>query len=157
VLILCLLPAFIALAYIHAYGVNCIFWDGFEFVPLIEKYYKGTLTFQDFYSQHNEHRFLFPRLVMLPLGLATRYNTVAEMYVGWGFLCLSALPVFLLCRMLYRDALTATGAFIPAVWILFSLRQSANLLWGWQMSFFMASAFFLLSMYFMQSSRRLDG
>ena len=132
VIVLCLLPAFIALMYIHSYGVNGVFWDEFSTVPLFEKYYDGTLAFRDFYAQHNEHRLLFPRLVMLPLGLATRFNTVAEMYVGWGFLCLSALPILFCCRRMHSDALTAYTAFIPAAWILFNLRQSENLLWGMQ-------------------------
>ena len=104
VIILCLLPAAITLAYIHAYGVNSVYGDALYFCPLIERYYQGTLTFQDFYAQHNEHRPLFPRLVMLPLALATRYDTVAEMYVGWGLICLSAVPVFLLCRRCIRTA-----------------------------------------------------
>ena len=157
VIVLCLLPAAIALAYIRAYGVNCVWGDSLYFCPLFEKYYHGTLTFQDFYAQHNEHRLLFPRLVMLPLGLATRYNTVAEMYVGWGFICLGAVSVFLLCRRLCPDRLTAATVFIPVAWILFSLGQYENLLWGWQLIFFMANAFFLLSMYFLQRARRLDG
>ena len=157
VVILCILPAFIALAYIHAYGVNVVFWDEFQMVPLFERYYQGTLTFHDFYAQHNEHRLFFPRLLMLPLGLATRCNTVAEMYVGWGFLCLSALPLYLFCRRLGADPLAGSAAFIPAAWILFNLRQSENLLWGWQLLFFMSVTFFLLSMHYLEKARRLDG
>jgi hypothetical protein len=157
VIVLCLLPAAIAFGFIHAYGVNTAYGDALYFCPLFEKYYQGTLTFQDLYAQHNEHRILFPRLVMLPLGLATRYNTVAEMYAGWGFICVGAAEVFLLCRRLYPDRLTAAAVFIPAAWILFSLGQYENLLWGWQMIFFMGNAFLLLSLYFLQRARRLDG
>ena len=157
VVVLCLLPAAIAFGFIHAYGVNTAYGDALYFCPLFEKYSQGTLTFQDLFAQHNEHRILFPRLVMLPLGLATRYNTIAEMYVGWGFICMGAGAVFLLCRRLYPDRLTAAAAFIPAAWILFSLGQYENLLWGWQLIFFMANAFLLLSLYFLQRSRRLDG
>jgi hypothetical protein len=156
-ILLCLLPAGIALGFIHAYGMNSVYGDALYFCPLFEKYHQGTLAFQDLYAQHNEHRVLFPRLVMLVLGLATRYNTVAEMYVGWGFICVSAVTVFLLCRRLYPDRLTAAAVFIPAAWVLFSLGQYENLLWGWQMIFFMANAFLLLSMYFLQRAQRLDG
>jgi hypothetical protein len=153
----CLLPAVIALTYIHAYGLNGVVDDGLSFPPLFQKYYYRTLTFQDFYAQDNEHRPLFPRLVMLALGLATRYNNVAEMYVGWGFICLSAVPVFLLCRRLYPDGLTAAAVFIPAAWILFSLGQTESLLRGWLLILFMGNAFLLLSMYFMERARSLDG
>lgn len=157
VALLCLLPPLLALAYIQAFGVDCVFMDSLHFPGYVEKWQQGTLTFQELNSQHNEHRFLFPRLVMLPLALATHYDTVTEMYVGWGFLCLSAVPVFLLCRRLYADGWTAAAAFVPAAWVLFSLRQSLNLLWGWQLTFFMANAFLLLSMYCLERARRLDG
>jgi hypothetical protein len=156
VILLCLLPAVIALLYIRAYGVNSVFEDQLTFPILYRKYYEGRLKFQDFFEQDNEHRPLFPRLLMFPLGLATRYNSVAEMYVSWGFICLSAVTVFLLCRRLHPDRLTAATVFIPAAWILFSLGQTENLLMGWQLILTMANAFLLLSMYFLQRARGLD-
>ena len=156
VVMLCVLPAIIALIYIHSYGVNGVFWDEFGIASLFEKHYDGTLTFQELYKQHNEHRLLFPRLVLLPLGLATRFNTVAEMYAGWGFLCLSGLPILLCCRRMYADALTACVAFVPVSWMLFNLRQSENLLWGMQMLFFMSTALFLLSIHFLSKAQCLD-
>jgi hypothetical protein len=156
VILFCVLPAAISFAYIHAYGVNCVFEDSLGFPTLLEKYYQGQLHFQDFYEQDNEHRPFFPRLLMLPLALATRYNSIAEMYVSWAFICLSAIPVYLYCRQIYSDRLAALTAFVPAAWVLFSLGQSENLLMGWQLVFFMANAFLLYSMYFLQNAGGLD-
>ncbi|MEO8349442.1 MAG: hypothetical protein ABI610_11060, partial [Acidobacteriota bacterium] len=41
--------------------------DQWSFVPMIERFYTGTLTAFDLWSQHGEHRLIFPRLVMLGL------------------------------------------------------------------------------------------
>ena len=59
---LLLLPVLQGFWYVHCYGVNVPWgdqWDGMA--PLFEKWFAGTLSFGDFWAQHNEHRCLFPR------------------------------------------------------------------------------------------------
>jgi hypothetical protein len=156
---LCVLPPLIALGYVCTFGVNVVYWDQWDsVVPLFEKYHQGTLTFGALYKLHNEHRMLFPRLVMLAQGLATHYHNVAEMVFGWGLLCVGAVPILSFCRQQSANALVALTAFFPASWMLFTLRQSESLLWGFPaIQFFMSIAFFLLSMHFLEKARRLDG
>src|SRR5215212_8870283 len=76
-----LVPAALAYLYVRAFGVNVVFADAWEIVPLFRKWFHGQLTFADLYAQHVEHRMFFPRVAELSLGLLTRYNNVAEMYV----------------------------------------------------------------------------
>lgn len=146
-------PAVISLLFIRAYGVNVCFWDQWDFIPLLDKMFSGQLSFTDLYAQHNEHRIFFPRLIMLLLGLITHYNNVAEMYFSWFLLCLINC---LLLRIYTRSFGVTQGAlakFIPVVWLIFSLRQWENLLWGFEIAWFMVVLFLLLSLYLLGTSR----
>ncbi len=68
ILILLVLPALISFVFVAVYGVNVVFMDQWDFVPLFDKLYTGSLTFSDLFAQLNEHRFLTYRVIMLALG-----------------------------------------------------------------------------------------
>lgn len=151
------LPALIALLYITIFGVNVVYYDQFELVPVIEKLYTGTLTPGDLFAQHNEHRILFPRLVMLGLLSLTHYNTMAEMYFSWTVALITLGLTFVLFRKYVGKTALLLPLFVPVAWLVFNLRQVDNLLWGWQMQIFMCVAAFVLSIYLLDRSRGLDG
>src|SRR5215211_2075185 len=79
--LLILIPAALPYLYVRAFGVNVVFADAWDMVLVFRKFFSGRLTFADLYAQHNEHRMFFPKGAELLLGLLTRYNNVAEMYV----------------------------------------------------------------------------
>ena len=113
--------------------------DQWSFVPHIERFYTGTLTAADLWSQHGEHRLIFPRLIMLGLSNVTGWNVLYEIALD---VLLATATFFLLARILRRD-LSATGKPAP-VWLwfvlslaVFSLAQWENWLWGWQMQVFL--------------------
>lgn len=121
------------------YCVDCPYWDQWEFVPLLAKSYAGHVTLGDLWAQHNEHRLIFPRIVMLLLAHATRWNTLYEQ----GLNVVLAGLIFLAAAVQARKtARTAGGrAFI---WVLpmlsllvFSVSQAENWFWGWQIQMFM--------------------
>jgi len=126
------LPSLLLLYYIYVLGVNVIFWDEWEMIPLIQKLMSGTLSFTDLFAQHNEHRILFPRIVMLAIGRLTGYNTVAEMFVSWVLICLTGLMILYTCRKKFtwfsypRLLLT----YLPVSFLLFSFGQYETILWG---------------------------
>jgi hypothetical protein len=91
-------PAVICFLYIMKYGINVIYWDEWLLVPLFAKLYTGHLAFKDLIAQHNEHRILFPRVIMLILGTISHYNTKYEMYFSWLFLCLTSYLLFLIFK-----------------------------------------------------------
>jgi len=70
-LVLALVPLAFLLCVVARYAVPVPYWDQWEFVPLLEKTYHGQLTFHDLWAQHNEHRILFPRIIMLALAHLT--------------------------------------------------------------------------------------
>src|SRR5262245_62975011 len=85
-LAIALLLAFIPLAYlivmVATYSVDVPFADQWALVPLLEKSYRGTLTLRDLWSQHNEHRLLFPRMIMLVLARLSGWNLRYELAVN---------------------------------------------------------------------------
>jgi hypothetical protein len=121
------------------YSVEVPFWDQWDLVPYLEKLYQGTLTFADLYSQHNEHRILFPRIIMLALARLTSWNTSYEIGVN---LVLGTAIFFVLVRQLRATAASTGGSgsqwLIPVLaLIVFSLAQWENWLWGWQLQIFL--------------------
>jgi hypothetical protein len=60
------LAAFLIQAqYVKLFAVDIPFWDEWEHLPRLVAYKAGTLTWPDLYAQHNEHRILVPRLLVL--------------------------------------------------------------------------------------------
>jgi hypothetical protein len=144
--ILVLAPALQAFFYVHYYGVSLVWldqWDGMA--PLFEKWHMGTLGFIDFWAQHNEHRCVIPRIIMFALGLLTRWNTIAEMYV---IQLLLATVLFAFLYVFLRESTDKIRFWpvVPLSFLVFSLRQNENMLWGWQIGFVAAVAGAVLSL-----------
>jgi hypothetical protein len=139
ILILTLVPFLILAGNIARYHVDVPFWDQWNFVPLLGQSYEGGIGFRDLWAQHNEHRLLFPRLIMFGLARASRYNVVWELVV---ILLLAATTFALLCRQLIKAARASGFSGLP--WALpvfsllvFTLGQAENWLWGWQIQIFL--------------------
>ena len=99
--------------------------------PRLPQVLQRWLTFADLYAQHNEHRMFFPKGAELLVGLLTRYNNVAEMYVVVG--------CFLITAVVLLVAFAGIGLplifFVPVALLIFSFRQYENMLFGFQISF----------------------
>ena len=80
------LPVFLCFNFIYRFGVDVPFWDQWELVPFLDLWASGTLSLGDLFSQHNEHRIFFPRLIMLLLAAATGWNSRAEMWFNFSLL-----------------------------------------------------------------------
>ena len=114
-------------------------WDGIA--TLFVKMRSGTLGFSDFFAFHNEHRIFFPRLLIFPLAKLTNWNVRAEVALIWVLACLCALNVWRLGRS------TGFGTGPSRWWLLFCANlllftplQWENLLWGFQVGFFLPLA-----------------
>jgi hypothetical protein len=139
ILLAALLPLLFLLLVVVRFAVGVPFLDHWELVPVLEKSYAGTLSFADLWAQHNEHRILFPRLIMLALARASDWNTHLELEVnivlGLGILVVYALQVESTARELRHPALT--WAIPLASLVVFSVTQYENWLWGWELQFFL--------------------
>ena len=147
---LAFVPFAILCAYMVRYACNLPVYDQWFFVPTLEKWYNGNLAFVDLWSQHNEHRILFPRLIMLTLASMTQWNIFYELAVNL-FLGIG------ICAVIFRQIrktekyfnIKSNSAYFIASVFIFSLAQAENWLWGWQMSFFLNVFAFLLGVFFL--------
>jgi hypothetical protein len=150
VIALIILPALLTLVYIRTYGVNVPYWDQWEIVSLFEQWYTGNLSFMHLFSQHNEHRIFLPRVFMLLLGNMTHYNTLAEMYFSWVLLCLTCIILFIAYVHTVKTTWSELAKFILVAWLIFGLQQYENLLWGWQLQWFLAALCIVFAIYFIE-------
>ena len=92
-------PAALIGVLVYAFGVDVPVLDQWDGVfPIFEKWEAGTLRLAHFYALHNEHRMLFPRLVMFGLAWLSGWNLRAEMFVIWAMAVLCALNLWRLAR-----------------------------------------------------------
>ncbi len=109
--------------------------DQWEFVPFLEKYDQGTLGWGDFWAQHNEHRIVLPRLIMLACAVLTQWDVRAELAVNVVlgasiFLTWLALsPITCRKQPLWAGLLSLLA---------FSLSQWQNWFLGWQLQVFLS-------------------
>jgi hypothetical protein len=138
--ILIALAAFSGFAYVYAFGVNVFWWDDWTALPLLyEQYAEGTLTASSLWTQQNEHRIVLPKLVMLGLGVLTRGNALPLMY--FTEVLLSAILVtFLVSFRRQFGGGQAIWLMAPVAFLVFSLRQTENMLWAIQSAFVMIVA-----------------
>jgi hypothetical protein len=142
--------------YVYQFGVNVPWLDQWEVVSLLQQWSSGTLHFSHLLEQHNEHRILFPNVLMLALGLLTSYNTVAEMYL---IVCCLAAVSLMASTVFWRDAPDRNEAcfflFVPM--LLLSFKQFENLLWGFQITFAFVALFAVASLFFLEVHRNRPG
>jgi hypothetical protein len=116
-------PAMLLL-FVARFGVDVPWLDQWDLVPFLDG------TSHDWWAQHNEHRLLFPRLIMVGLARLTRWDVRWEM---WLIVVLAALLFFVLARFFDGSSSYTVPWVIPLLsLIVFSLNQWENWTWGWQ-------------------------
>ncbi|BAY77157.1 hypothetical protein NIES25_36170 [Nostoc linckia NIES-25] len=135
------LPVILLFWFVTSFSVNMPVWDDWELVDLFDKISNGTVSFADFFAQHNEHRIFFPRIIFAILAFSSKWNIKLET-------CFSFLLALASFGMMYK---IATLNFNPknrgihhlfniTICILtFSLFQYENWLWGFQIGWFLTN------------------
>jgi hypothetical protein len=141
------IPALSYLWMIHAYGVNVIFVDEWDDITLIGQAFSGTLHLSTLWAQHNENRIFFPNLIVVALGYTTHLNVVTEEYLS--ALMLFGATALVICAHKRRSPGRRWIWYCPVAFLLLSLAQANNALWGFQMAWYLvllmvALALFLL-------------
>lgn len=149
--LLILLPVVIAFVYVNRFGVSVVHEDQWEMVSMFKNLSKDKLALSELWGPHNEHRLFFSRLAMLALGSLTQWNNVAEMY-----LILVCFLVTLGCLFLAFGGLRGyrLPLFVPVAFMVFSLGQHRNMLWGYQLTFAFAQMFGVLALCLLYFSSR---
>jgi len=136
-LVLATIPAVLITATVARYGLNVPFTDEFGFVR--SEAFEGHLRFELLWEQHNEHRPLLPRLIMLGLARMSdwdiRYELAANIAVALGLL---AVLILLVSQTVHALAPSLKPWLILAASLTtFSLAQFENWLAGFALTIFM--------------------
>jgi hypothetical protein len=124
--ILTLVPALVLVLYVAIYAVNGPEWDHVNSAEIFDRWETGRFTFEYLFRQHNEHRKAAPRLVILGLGLLTKWDNRPEIYLHVALMMGTAVVLF---RAFRRDAdlrgsrTRALLYFLPIVCLLLSPRS----------------------------------
>lgn len=145
--VLCL-PPFLFIAWVVRRYVPIVpFGDSWEMVPVLLSVEQSGLTVAELWKQHNEHRLVFPKLLMLGLARLTDWDTRWEVAVSLGCALVTFLLIFVLLRSTLRPALRSwvLVALVVASVFMFSPVRSHDWIWGWQVQWFMSVLGLLLT------------
>jgi hypothetical protein len=132
------------------------FWDEWDTPGAqLASYYRGTLTWAELCSQHNEHRLLFPRLVWLPMAIVAGWDVRHGMVLTFCFVCLGAAGLYQLLRSSDGPAAGRAFAFGLMNLVLFSPRQYETFLVGAQGQTFVPTFMLVLALIVSLSGKSL--
>jgi hypothetical protein len=137
--------------------VDVPLWDSWEMVPRLQHMYSGSLTFTDFWGQHNEHRPFVPVAILLLLARLSdwdmRWEAALNLVLSVGIF--SVYVAYL--RTAWRERGGAPVWMVPVLsLLLFSPVQWENFLWGWQAQLLLCALVTALGSYLI-SRRTLGG
>ena len=78
IIVLTLVPIVGLILLLYTYAVDVPIADQWLMAHFFDYYFHDSLSFSHFWNQYNEHRIVFPKLIMLGLGLLTGYNVLYE-------------------------------------------------------------------------------
>ncbi len=138
------LPAFFLFGDIRRTAVNVPFMDDWQFIPLLEKAKEGTLTFQELWAPHDEHRLLLPRIVIIASMFASGGDYRVQCCVSF-----LAVEIVSLCFLWLLVRLNGERFGVWVTWFLanialFSPIQLQNWLWPMQFAYFLPYTFLAL-------------
>ena len=96
-----LVPPLVILWLIRGLAVNVPFTDDWDTMSTFAHWRDGTLAVSDLWEQHSEHRIVILRILVWLVGIASDFNVVVEMFVGFAF----AVVTFVLVRRLLNRSL----------------------------------------------------
>ncbi|MDZ8078385.1 MAG: hypothetical protein RMX35_04645 [Nostoc sp. DcaGUA01] len=151
------LPVVLLFWFVATFSVNVPFGDDWALVNFFANIHSGTANFRDFFSQHNEHRILFPRIIFGVLAFSSKWNIKLETY----FIFLLALVNF---AILYKIAACNWNKGNQVLFNLFniticiahfSLNQYENLLWGFQIAWLFINTCLILAIFILTVPKNL--
>ena len=134
---------------IHAYGVNVVFADQWDDVALIGHAHSGTLHLSTLWSQHYENRIFFPNLIVLALAYTTHFNVLTEEYLS-AFMLFGG-TALVICAHKRRSPGRRWIWYCPVAFLLLSLAQAVNALWGFQMAWYLVLLMITLALFLLDN------
>lgn len=150
------LPILLALYVVWKHTVAFPFWDEWNTPGAqLASWYRGTLTFGELCSQHNESRKLVPRLIYLPLFAIAGWDVRFILPLVFGVAGLISVGLYHLARRTIRSGIAACLAFTAMNFLLFSPRQYQSFTNGIQWETFFPGLALVLALLVNLSARSL--
>jgi hypothetical protein len=150
------LPILVALYVVWNHTVAFPFWDEWNTPGAqLASWYRGTLTFAQLCSQHNESRKLVPRLIYLPLFTIAGWDVRLIVPLVLGVVGLISAGLYQLSRRTIRSGVAACLAFTAMNFLLFSPREYQNFTNGIQWETFFPGLALVLALLVNLSPRSL--
>jgi hypothetical protein len=142
------------IVFITIWGIDFPYMDQWEAVLFLEKLENHTLSFQDLFAQHNEHRILFPKFIMIVGAYFTNWNIVFELWINillgillYGVVAKNLKPILASPTITHQSVLIAIISLL-----VFSFSQYENWRWGWQIQIFLNVLMVCLGIDFLSKS-----
>jgi hypothetical protein len=150
------LPILAALYVVWKQTVAFPFWDEW-YTPgaQLASWYRGTLSFAELCSQHNESRKLVPRLIYLPLFATAGWDVRLILPLVFGVVGLMGVGLYHLAHRTIRTRVAASVAFTAMNFLLFSPRQYQSFTNGIQWETFFPGLALVLALLVNLSTRTL--
>jgi len=145
--VLTAIPLGTLIALMCYYASDIPYGDEWIIASLLKKYHSGTLTFWDLFAQHNEHRILTGKIIMLLNAIFCGWNMYLELALNVLFAAVSSIVIY---RALEKSSLSSTKKmllYFTCSCIIFSFSQQHNLMWGFQVTTFLSICLNLLAVY----------
>lgn len=150
------LPILVALYVVWRHTVAFPFWDEWNTPGAqLASWYRGTLTFAELCSQHNESRKLVPRLIYLPLFTIAGWDVRLILPLVIGVVGLISVGLYQLAHRTIRPRFAACLAFTAMNFLLFSPREYQNFTNGIQWETFFPGLALVLALLVNLSARSL--
>jgi len=134
---------------INHIAINVPYWDQWRTIDSLIKYHENSLTFTDFWFQHNEARLFFPLLIEFGIAYLSNVNVVYEIYFSLFLILIISIILYKSFSDEFKNFNFYYLFFIPILLILVSFRQYTNFLWGFEICIYLSILCVILSIYFL--------
>jgi hypothetical protein len=139
--------------YVRIFGVNVLYLDEWDFASLVRKYQSDGFSFSLFFQAHNEHRIFFPQLLYILVLPLSHMNSKMFMYLNAVLVCIECLFLYLGVRKQFRFPLSRIPVMILIIPLfVFNFRQWQNLIWAFQIAFYMVLVSSVISLYLVEKA-----
>ena len=147
------IPAGLYLVYVFHYAVNVPYSDDWNMLPLVEAALHGRLGLHDLWMQYGDTRLFVAKLVFVLFAYIDHFNIRLLLLFSAALLIAAYVLLLFLLRSYLQRELTFFPVFLVGV-VWFSLADLQNALWSFQVAWYLATFFFIATIFFLQVPRR---
>ena len=141
------IPLAALIALMCYYASDIPYGDEWIVASLLKKYHAGTLTFRDLFAQHNEHRILTGKIIMLCNAIFFGWNMYFELALNVLFAAGSSIIIYCALEKSSLPSSKKMLLYFTCACVIFSFSQQHNLMWGFQVTTFLSICLNLSAVY----------